>query len=173
MPRPLTTIGVSRPLNPPLRIELNAAHLPDSVRQALETLGQAATAKATIDQALRSAAPADKTRLQDEADQAQAAIDEALSAYGKIGGSSTTAIRDSAASSFHNAVEAAAASIRQAADHLAEAGQAAALHASTKPGKAPVSLDSRAAAEAPIKQQLAMLRGYLRDALDGLPEGID
>ncbi|MDV9168736.1 hypothetical protein R6V09_01080 [Streptomyces sp. W16] len=169
----LTTIGINRPLNPPLRVELNPAHLPADVRHAFETLAQAAADKAGADQALHTAVPADKVRLQGEADTAQTAVDAALAAYGDIGGTSTTAIHDSAASSFHKAVEATAAAIREALDRLAEAGQAAALHASTKSGRAPVRLDTNAASEAPIRGQLAMLRGYLRDTLAGLPQDIN
>lgn len=162
-----------RPLNPPTQFDLVPQHLPADVRSALTKLAEAVGAKAIVEEKLKTAAPADKPGLQEELTRASVAVDEAAGEYGTVGGASTTAIRDTAASAFVLAVESAAAGIRQAIDSLGEVGQAAALHASVRPGRAPVRLDTPAAADAPVRGQLVMLRSQLREVLAALPEDID
>ncbi|MGX9887352.1 hypothetical protein [Streptomyces sp. NPDC002276] len=168
-----TTISFNRPLNPPMTIELNPTHLPADLRTAYDRLAEAASAKAVADRARDTAAPADQARLKQESGEAQQGLDEALAHYAELGATSTTAVRDSAASAFQRAVEKAAASIREALDHVDEIGEAAALFVSAKPGKPPVRLDTHAALEAPVRRQLAMLRGGLKEALAMLPEDLD
>lgn len=174
MSNTVTAISYNRPLNPPARFELNADHLPTDVRTAYLALAEAATAKATADRARDSAAPADRTGLQQACGEAQQALDEAATAYGEVGGTSTANIRDSAAGAFTRAVEDAASHIRAALDSLEEVGQAQALYLAAKPGRAPVKpYESGAALGSPLRMQLSMLRGQLREVLGGLPEDID
>lgn len=167
-----TAVTVTRLSNPPLGLELVADHLPEPVRTAFDDLVQAATDKRCVELDLAEAAPADKPELTADLAAAVTTVNEALTAYAEVGAVSTTAVLDSSAAAFVLAVEAADASIRQALDHLAEAGQAAALHIGTKPGRPPLRLDSNAYTEAPVRQQLAMLRSTLRGTLDDLPDAI-
>ncbi|MFJ9376826.1 hypothetical protein [Streptomyces sp. NPDC101455] len=166
-----TTISFNRPLNPPMKLALNPAHLPAVVCGAYLALHAAAVAKTEADNRLSTADPADKPALTEAAATAQTALDEAFAAYGDIGGTSTTAIHDAAGAAFHKATEGAAGAIRAALDYLAEAGEAAALYVSVRPGRAPVRLDTQAA-DGALKMQLSLLRGGLQDVLRGLPEDI-
>jgi hypothetical protein len=166
-------LTVHRNMSTPVVVRVVPEHLPDPVRHHLDGLGLAIAHRNGLRQQAASAAGVDKQLLMNQAEAADVAVRQALSDFGDSGAAATTAIRDSALAAFAKAADAASGAVRAALDALAEASDAAALYASARPGKPVLRIDGRSAAEAPVRQQLGMVRSELRELLSRLPDDID
>lgn len=166
-------ICIIRPGSPPLNINLVPDHLPTEVRAAFVALAQA---RVDLDQAEKAFAGAQADNFH-ELDTAVRAAREtaakALEDFTAIGAASSTAVKDSANAAFVAAIERANAQIQGALDSLAEAGQAASLYASVRPGKAVLRTDTRAAEDSVVRKNLGMARSLLQEVRPWVPDGID
>lgn len=169
----LLELSIPRPMSTPARVSLRAEHLPPPAREALERLQQAVAAKGAADTAFVNATGRDKTTAQQAADAAGEAVNIALSDLGSVTAASTTAIRDSALAAFTVSMATASGSVRTALDALAAATDAAALHATARPGRPVLRLDGRGPTDAAVRAQLGLVRSQLRELLSQLPDDID
>lgn len=168
-----TTLSIARHMSPPLAIHLVPEHLPAPVAAALETLQAAVADQAAAQRDLAAAAIADKHQFLEGVATAASVVDATLQHFATVNAGSSTGIRDSALGAFTAAMDRANGAVHAALEALTEAGQAADLVASTHPGRPTLTLDSEAAAQAPIRMSLAIARSGLRDVLEQMPDSID
>ncbi|MET9056766.1 hypothetical protein ABZX99_02970 [Streptomyces antibioticus] len=166
-------VGIIRPGSPPLNVNLAPSHLPADVRRSLETLAHAHAAAAEAEKELAGVRGEAWHAANAKAETARQAAGQAMQEFAALNAASSTAIRDSAQAAFNQAIDRVNTALQQAADGLAEAGQAAALFHSVTPGKPVVRTDTRRANEAPVRHKLAMARSYLNDARSFVPEDLD
>jgi hypothetical protein len=164
---------IPRRMSPPARIALVPEHLPPHVRDGLTRLQGAVGRYQAAETAFADAEPAGKRQAKADADAAKADVDQVLYDLATLTAASTTALRDSGVAAFTAAMGRVSRSVRDALAALAEAQLAADMVASTHPGKQMLRLDTRAAAEAPIRQKFSMTRDALKKVLPGLPDGLD
>lgn len=168
-----TDIYIVRKMSTPLTISLVPDHLPTPVREALEHLGQARADVADAEADLANASGADWNTCNNKVTAAHEAAHEALVDFAKLTCASSTAIKDSGLAAFMQAMENANHHVQAALDALSDAAQAAALVHSVTPGQQVLRLDGRAATDAPVRQQLAIVRSNLRDVHSMLPDSVD
>ncbi|MEU6373941.1 hypothetical protein [Streptomyces sp. NPDC046909] len=166
-------LSILRKMSTPLTINLEDQHLPAPVRQSLHDLVGKRAGLAEAEQALASAKGAAWAEANERAGTARTEAEQALVDYAGVSAASSSAIRDSAAAAFEEAVGVAHARLREALDALADADRAALLWHATRPGKPVFRYESTTGLESRVHKQFGVVRSALRDVLPDVPDSLD